>query len=129
MMRDAALLFAFIEVESAFNPRAFVNDINGGSYGLTQIDLATAEDRGYKGSGAGLFIPCANIQWHCAIIDWITADLTKHGIYSIENLAAAYNSGLSHVINGGTDAPYSGKIVAAYARWREALGDTDGSSI
>lgn len=122
-MRDAALIFAFIEVESGFRVKAFANDLNGGSYGLTQIDLATATDRGYTGNAIGLYDPPTNIEFHCKIIDWITADLQKHGLYNIENLAAAYNSGLQHVLDGGNDPSYSGKIVAAYARWQRALGD------
>ena len=117
-MNDAALLFAFIEVESAFNPKAFLNDRNGGSYGLMQLDYQTAMDRGYVGSPANLYDPATNIKYGCAILDWLAADLTKHSMYSVENLAAAFNSGLAHVIGGGTDAPYSAKIIAALAKWR-----------
>ena len=117
-MDDPALVFAFIEVESSFNARAFLNDRNGGSYGLMQIDLATATARGYPGNAIGLYDPAMNIKYGCAILDWIAADLTKHGIYSIENLAAAYNSGLQHVIDGGTDEVYSAKIVTALWKWR-----------
>ena len=122
-MRDLALIFAFIEVESSGNPKAFANDSNGGSYGWTQIDLKTAEDRGYSGDAVGLYNIHTNIEYWCKITDWITADLTKHGIMSVENLAAAYNSGLSHVVNGGTDKPYSDKILSAYSAWQTILGE------
>ena len=126
-MNDPALLFAFIEVESGFNARAFANDRNGGSYGLMQIDLATAADRGYMGEATGLYDPETNIKYGCAILDWITADLTKFGMYSVANLAAAYNSGLSHVLGGGTDAPYTTKIATALAKWRAIFPLTDAS--
>lgn len=121
-MIDAALIFAFIEVESSGKPSAFLADRNGGSYGWMQIDYQTAVDRGYTGPATGLFDPCTNIEYGCKILEWISTDLIKHGIYSIENLAAAYNSGLQRIIDGGTDTVYSGKIIAAHARWQAALG-------
>ena len=117
-MNDPALLMAFIDVESSFNAKAFLNDRNGGSYGLMQLDLVTAQDRGYKGDALGLYDPATNIKYGCAVLDWITSDLTKFGMYSVDNLAAAYNSGLSHVLGGGADAPYAAKIATALAKWR-----------
>ena len=121
-MFDAALLLAFIDVESSFNPKAFLNDRNGGSYGLLQLDLMTAEDRGYVGNATGLYDPFTNIKFGVAQLQWITTNLQQKGLYSIVNLAAAYNSGLAHVLGGGTDAVYSAKITAAYAKWQAALG-------
>lgn len=121
-MIDTALLFAFISVESSWNPHAYLADRNGGSYGLTQMDYATACDRGYRGSPTGLFDPETNIKWCLAQMAWLTDGLTKAGKYSVDNLAAAYNAGLEHVISGGTDAPYSAKIAAYYATWKAALG-------
>lgn len=122
-MKDAAMIFAFITVESDWNPRAFLNDRNGGSYGLMQIDYQTACDRGYKGTPEGLYDPPTNIKYGCAILDWIADDLKKHDLYSIDNLAAAFNSGLEHVISGGTDESYSAKIKTQYALWRAVLGE------
>jgi soluble lytic murein transglycosylase-like protein len=121
---DEAVLFAFIEVESAFNPRAFLNDRNGGSYGLMQLDYQTALDRGYKGDPIGLYAPLANVATGRKILRWIAAELASHGMEAtLETVAAAYNSGLGHVLRGGTDAPYSDKIAAAHARWAAALAD------
>jgi len=121
---DEAVLFAFIEVESAFNPRAFLNDRNGGSYGLMQLDYQTALDRGYKGDPIGLYAPLANIATGRKVLRWIAAELASHGMEAtLEALAAAYNSGLGHVLRGGTDAPYAEKIAAAHARWVAALAD------
>lgn len=120
-MKDAALLMAFIEVESAGNPRAFRNDRNGGSYGWMQLDLRTAEDRGYKGNAVGLYNIRTNVQFAAAVLDWIAENLNKHGLYSVANLAAAYNSGLEHVLGGGVDTDYSDEIVASYAAYQAIL--------
>ena len=116
-MNDAALLCAFIEVESAWNEHAYLADHNGGSYGLLQIDLPTAQDRGYTGDGAGLFDAANSVRYGVRHLNWIINNLTKRNMYSVENLAAAYNSGLQHVLDGGTDLPYSAKIQSAYAKW------------
>lgn len=123
-MIDAALLFAFIEVESSGNPKAFAKDPNGGSYGWTQIDYATAHDRGFDGNPLDLYDPATNVKYHCAIIDWITERLEHAGVYSIESLAASYNAGLHHVLSGGTDKPYSDKIATAYEKWKAVIGET-----
>lgn len=114
-MRDWPLTLAFIDVESSWRRDAFLEDRNGGSYGLMQIDLATAKDRGYVGDGPGLLVPHTNLRQGTYILDWLTAQLMKADKYSVANLAAAYNAGLSHVLNGGDDPVYSGKIAAAYA--------------
>jgi soluble lytic murein transglycosylase-like protein len=124
MTIDTALLFSFIEVESSFNAKAFRPDRNGGSYGLMQLDMPTAQDRGYAGANAGLYQPRINIQYGIAVLDWIVTELEKRGMYSIANVAAAFNAGLEHVISGGTDATYSGKIEAAYSAWRTILGES-----
>ena len=119
-----ALLFAFIEVESGFRSNAFLNDRNGGSYGLMQLDLATAHDRGYAGDAMGLYAPRANVAVGRRVLQWMADDLDRHGLCTVANVAAAYNSGLQHVIGGGTDAPYADKIEAAYAAWKTILGES-----
>lgn len=120
-MNDAALLCAFIDVESEWDTRAFLTDANGGSYGLLQLDLPTAKDRGYTGTGPGLYDPDTNITYGVKHLNWIADNLNKRNMYSVENLAAAFNSGLQHVLNGGTDLAYAAKIQAAYARWLAAF--------
>ena len=117
-----ALLFAFIEVESGFRSNAFLNDRNGGSYGLMQLDLATAQDRGYAGNAIGLYAPRVGVAIGLKTLTWLNEELDKHGLSTLENIAAAYNSGLGHVLGGGTDAPYAAKIEAAYAAWKTILG-------
>ena len=121
-MIDPIIIFAFIEVESAFKRGAFLNDRNGGSYGLMQIDLATAEDRGFEGNALDLYEPSTNLEYGVKILQWIADNLAKHNLLSLDNMAAAYNSGLQHVLNGGTDAAYVAKIKDAYNKWNAALG-------
>lgn len=121
MSIDPALLFAFITVESQWRPTAFANDRNGGSYGLMQLDLATAQDRGYKGGTMGLYAPRDNVSYGRAMLEWLAADLDKHGLCTIANAAAAYNAGLAHALGG--DPPPSAKIEAAHAAWKAILGE------
>ena len=118
---DSALLCAFIDVESSFNRNAFLNDRNGGSTGLTQIDLPTAQWAGYAGTAQGLANPQVNILWFVKILRNLAADLTAHDKFSLRNLAAAYNAGLGHVLGGGTDPAYEDKIIEAYTFFATAL--------
>jgi soluble lytic murein transglycosylase-like protein len=118
---DPILYFAFMEVESSFEAKAFLMDSNGGSYGLTQLDFPTARDRGYTGTTTGLYDPGTNLLYFTKVIEWISADLTKHGKYSQDNVAAAYNSGLGHVLGGGTDEIYVKRINTAYQKWKQIL--------
>ena len=121
---DASIIFAFIEVESSFNSRAFRNDRNGGSYGLMQLDLMTVQDRGFGGNAPELYDPCVNVTYGVRVLGWLTTQLTIKGVYSLDNLGAAFNACLTHVLNGGTDPIYSAKIVSAAAKWKVALGET-----
>jgi soluble lytic murein transglycosylase-like protein len=121
---DPILVFTFIDVESSGDPRAFKPDANGGSTGWMQIDMPTARDRGYAGPMAGLRIPITNVTYGVKILTWLTDELTKAGKYSVDNLAAAYNAGLGHVLGGGTDTVYSVKIEAAYEKWKAVFGVT-----
>lgn len=120
-MIDPALLLAFIEQESSFKPNAFRNDRNGGSYGLMQLDYATAQDRGFNGSPIELYDPFLNVEYGVKVLNWLAQQLVEHGKFSLDNLAAAYNAGLTHVLNGGTDASYSESIKSAYLKWTTVL--------
>src|ERR1700683_1989107 len=109
-MIDIALLFAFEEVESAGNPRAFLADRNGGSYGLNQLDLATVKDRGYTGDGPSLYDIYTNRLWAGRVRRWLQSELAVVGKYSIGALAAAYNEGLHGELEGHPDPDYVEKI-------------------
>ena len=118
---DVALLMGFIEHESSFNPAAFLNDKNGGSYGLFQLNLQTAEDRGFTGTALELYYPPTNINFAVKHLDWIKDYLTKHECYSEENLVAAYNEGAHGVVLGRKVPFYVTAVLAAKARWEVIL--------
>ena len=118
---DAALLCAFIDVESSFKRDAFLNDRNGGSYGLAQLDFATAQWGGFAGHALDLYQPRVNIAEAVKVLSKLASELQAHGKFSLRNLAAAYNSGLGHVVGGGSDKPYEDKIIAAIGFYTAAL--------
>jgi hypothetical protein len=106
-----------------FDERAFLMDHNGGSYGLFQLDLPTARDRGYTGDGNGLFDPATNTEFAVRQFDWI-ADRLKHAsAYGPQNLIAAYNEGVGNVLRGNPDPRYVGLVMGYRERWRFALGE------
>ncbi len=105
-----------------FNERAFLMDRNGGSYGLMQLDLPTARDRGYAGDGAGLYDPETNIRIGMLQFDWIADDLRRRGAFGLQNLIAAYNEGIGNVLRGNPDPRYVGLVMGYRERWRLALG-------
>lgn len=122
MALDPALLLTFLDIESGFNRDAFLMDRNGGSYGLGQLDLATARDRGYEGTPAGLYDPLTNITYTVKVLEWLADQLAAtEGGATPERIAAAYNSGLGHVLGGGTDPAYVTKFMARLPLWRKAL--------
>jgi soluble lytic murein transglycosylase-like protein len=112
-----SLVLGFIEVESSFNPRAFLADRNGGSYGLMQLDYATAQDRGYAGVPDGLYDPAINIKLGVLQLGWIRAYLRQHGILNNAAMIAGYNAGVGAVVHGALDLPYVAKVQSAARKW------------
>jgi soluble lytic murein transglycosylase-like protein len=122
MTIDPAVLLTFIDIESSFDPKAYLDDRNGGSYGLGQLDFPTARDRGYPGPAVGLYDPLTNITYMVKVLEWLTDALAAWpGGSGVERLAAAYNSGIGHVLAGGTDAPYVAKFMSRLPLWQKAL--------
>lgn len=123
MILDPIVLLAIIDHESSFDPKAFAPDKNGGSYGLMQLDWQTAKDRGFAGiSPTALDDPILNLRYGVAVLMWIGADLERHGKLTFYNLCAAYNSGLQHVLDGGTDDAYVSLVKGRYDLLNAALG-------
>lgn len=132
-MWPASLVMAIAEQESGrhdahgvlvdFNERAFLNDRNGGSFGLMQLDLPTARDRRYTGTGPGLYDPPTNIRFGVAQLDWIADQLRHRGAFGLQNLFAAYNEGVGNVMRGNPDIRYVGSVVAYRNKWQVALGE------
>jgi soluble lytic murein transglycosylase-like protein len=116
-----SLIMADIQQESDFNERAYRADRNGGSFGLMQLDVPTARDRGYGGDGLGLYNPELNIRFGVAQFLWIKSELEKHSAWSIANLLAAYNEGVGNVLRGNPDPDYVAKVLGYRAAWQQKL--------
>ncbi len=105
-----------------FNERAFLPDRNGGSYGLFQLDLPTARDRGYAGDGAGLYCAETNARLAVLQLDWIADYLRQRGAFGLATLVAGYNEGAGAAARGNPDPRYVGFVMAYREKWRVALG-------
>jgi soluble lytic murein transglycosylase-like protein len=119
----ASTIMGVIETESSFNEGAFLADRNGGSYGLMQLDLPTAKDRGYKGSALGLYDPRTNICFGVKQLDWLKATLAGHGFSGLQDVIAGYNEGVRNVLRGNPDPRYVGRVFEYREKWRLQLGD------
>jgi soluble lytic murein transglycosylase-like protein len=119
---DAPLILGVIETESSFNERAFRNDRNGGSYGLMQLDVPTARDRGFTGAPADLYDPAVNIRLGVAQLAWIDAYLRARSMAGLSNTVAAYNEGVGNVVRGNPDPGYVHRVLSARAGWQRRLG-------
>lgn len=119
---DPALILAIIEHESSFRESAFRNDRAGGSYGLMQLELQTARDRGFEGAVWGLYDPAVNVDLGIAHMRWIREYLQKHLTgYTDDQWIAAYNEGVGSVCKGHADHLYVEAVKGARARWAAAL--------
>lgn len=122
---DAALIKAFIRVESNFDRNA-VNPIGPGntvvSYGLMQITPALAEDYGLvheyqnvtEAEIAMMMQPATNVR----IGSWHVARLFK--LYTFEEAVQMYNVGVTGYRNGRRNADYLAKITRWYNEYKRA---------
>jgi soluble lytic murein transglycosylase-like protein len=117
------LIMGFCEHESSFNERAFAIDRNGGSYGLMQLDVPTARDRGFTGQPTDLFDPATNLRYGVAQLDWIKGYLKRRGALGLQAVIAAYNEGVGNVLKGNPDPRYVADVMAARDRWQQQLGE------
>jgi soluble lytic murein transglycosylase-like protein len=119
---DPALIFAQTFVESSFRPDAFLNDRNGGSYGLMQMSLPTAQGLGYTGPAAGLYDPATNVDLGCKLM----AQLLARFGGDESSALAAYNAGPNNLAAG---QGYAAKVLQAAAefsdQWAQLQGGTD----
>lgn len=120
---DVPLIMSFCQTESSFNERAFARDRNGGSFGLMQLDVPTARDRGFKGDPAELFDPETNIRLGVAQLCWIDKTLKRTGAGGLQNMIAAYNEGVTNVLCGNPDPLYVGNVIQHRTEWARILGE------
>lgn len=123
---DPVLVQAIIAQESGGDPNATNNTggdkLRGGSYGLMQMSLKTAQGYGYNGDGSGLLDPRTNLDLG---VRYLSDCLAQSG-GDIGGAAQAYNS-------GRTDgAPkYASQVLGFYARLGGGTSpsvDTSGAS-
>ncbi len=92
-----SLVKAIVQVESGFDPNAENltggDAARGGSYGLMQVSLETAQGYGYDidTTGQGLLDPSTNLQYGCMYL----ADCYSQAAGDIAKTAAAYNGSSS----------------------------------
>lgn len=115
----APLIAAIMEQESQGNPNAANltggDAALGGSYGLMQMSLSTAQALGYDGDTQGLYDPTTNIYLGTQYL----ADLLGQTGGNIDAAISGYNAGLSSVRPGdgkrvgntGTDADLSTPFI------------------
>lgn len=107
---DPALIAAIISVESNFSPSAVNNTggdaARGGSYGLMQMSLKTAQGYGYTGTGPGLLDVMTNLTYGTRYL----ADCVAQANGDIAGAASCYNSGSTRNAGGA----YATKVVSAY---------------
>ena len=95
--RDCNLVSAIIKKESGYDTEAYNPEVTG-SYGLMQIQCATAKRMGLKYSCEQLFNPAINIRF--GILYLINLE-KKLGEYVVSDVLSAYNAGLKKKIIDG----------------------------
>lgn len=132
-----ALAYGMVAWESRFNPRAFLLDRNGGSVGLCQISLPTAQGLGYSGGMgsasdlSGLYDPDTNAQFGLL---YLRNQLDRYnGDYS--QALSAYNAGsaisgnlTSYVQNVLARVDYFTALFADASATPDTSGDTSGGA-
>lgn len=117
---DGALIYGQCNQESHFDPNAFANDRNGGSYGLMQMSLPTAQGLGYTGSAEGLFDPTTNCNLGCALMAQLLARYNGDASKAL----AAYNAGPGNLLGG---APYATAVLLRAAWFADLFAGQDDS--
>ena len=91
---DCTLVSALIFKESKYNSKAFNPEVTG-SYGLMQVQCATARYMGLKFSCEQLYSPVINIRFGILYLINLRKKLKNS---SVEDLISAYNAGLKKTI-------------------------------
>lgn len=125
---DVPIMMALAERESGlhdhndtltgFDEHAFLNDRNGGSYGLWQMDFPTACDRGYPfADPAQLYEPDIALEYAYRQLLWIRA---RPGVVG-DAVIAAWNEGVGNARRGIRDETYVAYVKARMLRWELQL--------
>lgn len=103
---DAALGLALAKHESNFDPHAVAKNprdlARGGSYGLFQMSLRTAQGLRASATPQAILDPTYNVSLAVALTLSNLKALRAHNLDTTENLAACHNAGLKNVLARGT---------------------------
>lgn len=119
-------VMAFCEIESSFNPFAYRYEqkLSEASYGLVQILVSTARDRGFKGDEKELYGIEINLTYGVAQLRWLTRYIADHPSDKLPRdldnrfyLPAAYNAGVGNLLHGFVPSGYIAKWALSYAKW------------
>jgi hypothetical protein len=113
-------VMAFVQVESAFRPRAFRQEPSGvASYGLMQILDVTARGIGFTGVFEDLYDPYVGLLWGMKYAKEIWDQLARSfgRQPTMTEWASAYNEGPGNVLRGRDDSAYANPWLAAKAHW------------
>jgi len=120
--------YGLIAHESGFNANA-IGD-NGRSYGLVQIQLATARGLGYTGDGPGLLVPAVNVSLG---FRYLRGQLDRAG--TIAAALSAYNGGYRPSLGYGApradgtfaNQAYVSAVLGKAAYFQQYLTERDGT--
>lgn len=110
------LLHAIITVESKGNHKAFVKEDGSSkraSYGLLQLQLASAQLVGFKGKAKELMDPRVNIKYGAAYLAW----LLNKSSHDTARALTGWNAGPnSELYRNKRYSSYSGLVLNAYIK-------------
>lgn len=114
-------VFAFIEVESNFDPKAYRKEPSGvASYGLMQVLDSTAASLGLTGDPAQMYAPIVSIFYGMkyAALGW-NLFMTKLGRPpTLQEWSEGYNEGFGAALAGKPDPNYFSKWGPSRDSWR-----------
>ena len=113
-------VMAFVQVESAFRPRAFRQEPSGvKSYGLLQILDVTARGIGFTGAFEDLYDPETGLLWGMKYAREIWDQLARSfgRQPTLTEWSSAYNEGPGNVLRGRDDSAYAKPWLAAKVHW------------
>jgi soluble lytic murein transglycosylase-like protein len=120
-------LFAFVQIESSFNPRAyrFEPRLHKASYGLMQLLYSTACQMGYNGGNfKDLYDPKTNLRYGMKYAQWGWNYLTqKFGTAPTPTQwSAGYNEGYGAAARREPDPAYSNAWLHCRNYWSLRFG-------
>lgn len=122
---NAAKFLAFCEIESSFDETAtrFEPSLNESSYGLMQLLLSTARDRGFTGTGEDLLDAKTNLDLSIKQLNWIAGYLGSHLDRNVVylDIVGAWNAGVGNIVAGKRPTNYIEKWSGCWQKWQDYI--------